>query len=185
MAAMAAMASCSINGATFLARFHVELEETRGAKGRVRRYDHVLGPRQTDEVILLEVGVQLDLQRGRADARVLEGVVDGLGLVVGDADAAGEARIDEALHGGPCLLVGGRAPADLVFAVVEPARRVAHAGIDVRERDGEVDEEEVKVLDLPVSELLAADGLDPVLFVERLPELGNDEEIPRASPDLL
>jgi hypothetical protein len=40
-----------------------------------------------------------------------------------------------------------------------------------------VDEEEVKVVDLPVGELSASDGLDVLLVVVSLPELGDDEEV--------
>lgn len=121
--------------------------------------------------------MQLDLQGGGPDAGVTEGVVEGLGLIVGDADGPDEAGVDEALHGGPGLLVGDVGDADVALAVVEPAGRVADAGVDVLEADGEVDEEEVEVVDLPVGELAAADGLDLVLCVEGLPELGDDEEV--------
>jgi hypothetical protein len=36
---------------------------------------------------------------------------------------------------------------------------------------------EVKVVNAPVCELLAADGLDFVAFVEGVPELGDEEEV--------
>lgn len=156
---------------------HVELDESGGAEGGVGGHDDALVLGQLDELDLLQVGVQLDLEGGRADLGVLEGVVEGLGLVVGDADAAGEALLDEALHGAPGLLVGGLGPPDLLVAVVVPAGGVADAGVDVLEGDGEVDEEEVEVVDLPVGELPAGDGLDPVDVVEGLPQLGDDEEL--------
>lgn len=36
---------------------------------------------------------------------------------------------------------------------------------------------QVEVVDAPVSELLAANGLDAVAIVEAVPELGDDEEL--------
>lgn len=156
---------------------HVELDEAGGAEGGVGGHDDALVLGQLDELDLLQVGVQLDLEGGGADLGVLEGVVEGLGLVVGDADAAGEALLDEAFHGAPGLLVGGLGPPDLLVAVVVPAGGVADAGVDVLEGDGEVDEEEVEIVDLPVGELPAGDRLDPVDVVEGLPQLGDDEEL--------
>lgn len=132
---------------------------------------------KTDQLGLLEVGVKLNLESRGADLGILEHVVDGLRLEVGDADASGKALLDELLHGAPGLLVGGLAPADLLVAIVVPAGRVADSGVDVLEGDGEVDEEEVKVVDLPVGELAAGDGLDVLLVVEGLPELGDDEKV--------
>ncbi len=35
----------------------------------------------------------------------------------------------------------------------------------------------IKVIDAPVSELLAADGLDAVTVMEAVPELGDNEEL--------
>lgn len=40
-----------------------------------------------------------------------------------------------------------------------------------------MDDVEVKVVDTPVLELLLADWLDALVVVERVPELGNDEEL--------
>lgn len=36
---------------------------------------------------------------------------------------------------------------------------------------------QIEVVDVPVGELLAADGLDFVAVVEAVPELGDDEEV--------
>jgi len=58
-----------------------------------------------------------------------------------------------------------------------PARGVADRGVDILEGDGEVDEIEVEVVDAPVGELLADDGLDALTIVEGVPELGDDEEL--------
>lgn len=156
---------------------HVELDEASRAEGGIGGNNDALRLGELDKLVLLVVGVQLHLEGGRADLGVLEGVVEGLGLVVGDTNALGETLLDELLHGAPGLLVGGLAPADLALAIVVPAGRVADAGVDVLEGYGEVDEEEVEVVDLPVGELAAGDGLDLVLVVEGLPQLGDNEEV--------
>lgn len=156
---------------------HIQLHEAGGAEGGVGCDGDALSLSQVDEVGLLEVRVVLDLERSRADLGILQSVIHGLRLVVGDADAARQLLLDQLLHGSPGLLEGGLAPPDLLLAVVEPSGRVADAGVDVLERSREVDEEEVKVVDLPVGELLAGDGLHLVLVVEGLPQLGDDEEL--------
>jgi hypothetical protein len=63
----------------------------------------------------------------------------------------------------------GLAGADLALAIVVPAGRVADRGVDVLERDGEVDEVEVEVVNAPVGELLLDDRLYPVAVVEGVP----------------
>jgi hypothetical protein len=160
-----------------LGTVHVELDETSGAERRVGSDNNALSLSQADKVVLLQVRVQLDLESRRANLGVLESVIQDLGLVVGDTDALGKTFLHELLHSSPGLLVGSLGPANLGLAIIVPARRVADAGVDVLESDGEVDEEEVKVVNLPISELATSDGLDFVLVVEGLPELGNDEEV--------
>lgn len=165
-------------GRSRLGNVHVELDEAGRTERRVGSQSNTLGLGESDELSLLVVGVKLDLEGGRADLGVLEQVVDGLSLEVGDTNGLGETLLNEVLHTLPGLLVGGLAPADLgAGIIVVPARGVADLGVDVLEGDGEVDEEEVKVVDLPVGELLAGDGLDVLLVVVSLPELGDDEEI--------
>lgn len=66
---------------------------------------------------------------------------------------------------------------DFALAIVEPARRVPCLGGDVLERDGEVDQVQVEVVDAPVGKLLLGDGLNLVIVVEGLPQLGDDEEV--------
>lgn len=161
-----------------LGNVHVELHEASRAEGGVGSHSNTLSLGKADKVGLLVVGVKLDLQSSRSDLGDLEQVVDGLRLEVGDTNGLGKALLNEALHGAPGLLVGGLAPADLgAGVVVVPAGRVADLGVDVLESDGEVDEEEVKVVDLPVGELAAGDGLDVLLVMVCLPELGDDEEV--------
>jgi hypothetical protein len=66
---------------------------------------------------------------------------------------------------------------DLALTIDVPTGWVAYLGVDVLEGDGEVDDVQVEVVDTPVGQLLAADGLDLLTLVESLPELANDEEV--------
>jgi hypothetical protein len=161
-----------------LGNVHVELNEAGRAERRVGSQSNTLSLGETDKFSLLVVGVKLNLEGSRADLGVLEQVVDGLSLEVGDTNGLGETLLNEVLHALPGLLVGGLAPADLSAGIiVVPARGVADLGVDVLEGDGEVDEEKIKVVDLPVGELAAGDRLDVLLVVVSLPELGDDEEV--------
>lgn len=117
-----------------------------------------------------------DLQSGGLDGGVAEEIHGQLTVEVADADALGQAFLRDRLHGRPCLLDGRRARYDFL-AVVGEAGRVAHGGVDVFEGDGEVDNVQVEVVDAPVAELLLADRLDSVAVVERVPELGDEEEV--------
>ena len=164
-------------GLELLGVLHVELAERGRAEGGVGGHGDALSLGEVEEVLLDEVGVVLDLEGGGADLGVAEEVVQELGLEVGDTDALGETLLDERLHGGPGLLDGGLGGADLALAVKVPAGRVADRGVDVLEGDGEVDQVEVEVVDTPVGELLADNGLDAVAVVEGVPELGDDEEL--------
>lgn len=161
-----------------LGNVHVELHEASRTERRVGSQSNALSLGEADKLGLLMVGVKLDLEGGRSDLGVLEEIVDGLSLEVGDTNGLGKTLLNEALHGAPGLLVSGLAPSNLgAGVVVVPARGVADLGVNVLEGDGEVDEEEVKVVDLPVCELSAGDGLDVLLVVVGLPELGDDEEV--------
>ena len=66
---------------------------------------------------------------------------------------------------------------DDVLAVVGEAWRVAVRGVDVFEGDGEVHDVEVEVVNAPILQLLLADRCHTVMVVERVPQLGNKEEI--------
>lgn len=110
---------------------------------------------------LHEVRVVLDLQGGRRDAGRAQQLVDRLALEVGDAEAAGEALVDEGLHGRPGLADGGLGQDHLGVGVVrEPAGRVAHGRVDVGLAHGEVHHVEVKVVEAPVLELAPRNRLD-------------------------
>jgi hypothetical protein len=155
---------------------HVGLDETSRTEGRVGGHVDALVLSHLDELNLLVVGVNLDLEGGGDDLGVAKEVEEKLGLEVGNTNALGQTLLDEALHGGPGLLSGGLGPLGLL-AGGAPARRVADRGVDILEGDGEVDEEKIEVVDAPVSELAASNGLDLVTLVEGLPELGGDEEV--------
>ena len=129
-----------------------------------------------DEALLRQVGVVFDLEGRGGDLGVAEEVHDELAVEVADADGFGQALAHELLHGRPGLLGRGVAGDD-VLAVVGEARRVALGRVDVFEGDWEVDDVEVEVVDAPVLELLFADGLDPVVVMEGVPEFGDEEEV--------
>lgn len=61
--------------------------------------------------------------------------------------------------------------------IIVPARRVANLRVDVFESYGEVNHPQIKVVNTPISELLPCDGLNLIVVVERLPELGNNKQI--------
>jgi hypothetical protein len=61
--------------------------------------------------------------------------------------------------------------------IVKPARGVAFLRRDILEGDREMDKVQVEVVDTPILELLPADGLHLLVFVEGLPELRDDEEV--------
>lgn len=120
--------------------------------------------------------MDLDLERGRGDLGVAQHIEEELGLEVGNANALGQTLLNEALHGSPGLLGSGLGPPGLLTGGA-PARGVPDGGVDIFESDREVDEEEIEVLDAPVGQLAAGDGLNLVALVEGLPELGDDEEV--------
>ena len=118
----------------------------------------------------------LDLQSGGTNTGIAEQVHQQLGAEVADTDAASQLLVCERLHGGPGFLDGGGAHLDLVVGGF-PAWGVADGWVDVLQGDGEVHDVQVKVVDAPVGELLAADRLDLVAVVEAVPQLGDDEEL--------
>lgn len=155
---------------------HLQLEEALRTEGGISGHSNALLLGIFNESRLRQVRVVLDLEGSRADARIAQQVHDQLDTEVADANAAGEALVDQRLHGRPCLLDRGIAEFQL-FTVAGPAWRVSDGGVDIFQGNGEVDEVQVEVVDTPVRKLLAADGLDLVALVEGVPQLGNDEEI--------
>lgn len=118
----------------------------------------------------------LDLQGCGANAGVTEEIHDRLRAEVGDTDAASNLLVDQGLHGGPRLSDGRVAEFGLAVRG-GPARRVAFSRVNVLQGHGEVNEEEIKVVDLQVRELLLRDGLNLVALVECVPQLGYNEQV--------
>ena len=153
-----------------------ELDERLGSERRVGGDGDVERLAELDEGLLCQVRVVLDLEGGGDGLGVAQEVKDQGTVVVGDTDVLGQALGVDLLHGLPGLGEAGLAGLHLAV-VVEPAGRVAVGGVNVLESDGEVHDVEVKVVDAVVLELLLADGLDVLLVVEGVPELGDDEQL--------
>jgi hypothetical protein len=86
--------------------------------------------------------------------------------------------VHQALHSLPSFLYAGIGELDVsLFLGVCPPRRVTGFNRYIFQGYREVHDVEVKVVNAPVCELLAADGLDFVAFVEGVPELGDEEEV--------
>ncbi len=117
-----------------------------------------------------------DLQRRRTDFCVAQKVKNERALEIADPNTLGQALLHQLFHSRPRLLDRGIALND-VFAVVSEAGWVAVGRIDVFERDGEVHDVQVEVVDAPVLQLLFADGRYAVVVVEGVPEFGNEEEV--------
>lgn len=155
---------------------HLQLDEAERTEGGVGSDGDALLLGVVDQGLLGEVRVVLDLESGGADASVAEEVHQQLRAEVAHTDAAGELLLDEGLHGGPGLLNGGVGQLDLVLGV-GPAGRVADLGSHILEGDGEVDNVQVEVVNAQVLELLAGNGLDLLLVVEAVPQLGDEEKV--------
>lgn len=155
---------------------HVELAEGLGAEGGVGCYLDATGGAEVEEILLDEVGVVFDLERLREVFGVALEVQEECPRVVAHAEGFDQAFVVEGFHGVVGFFQGGFGQREFVV-FVEEARRVADAGVDVFEGDGEVDDVEVEVVDAPVLELLFADWLHAVFVVEAVPELADDEEL--------
>lgn len=157
---------------------HVALNERLGAERRVTGDGNVVLLGQLEEVGLDVVGVVLNLESRRLDRGVCEHVEQERAGVVGDTDALCETLLLDILHRLPCALKAGVAVLDLgALGIVVPTRGVTLLGGNVLERNREVDNPEVEVVDSPVGKLLPGDGLNLIVVVERLPELGDNEEV--------
>ena len=144
---------------------HVEFEEGLGPEGRVGCDGDALALGIFDETVLGEVWVVFDLEGGRGDLGVAEEVHEELAVEVADADGFGQTVGYELLHGRPGLLDGG-VTRDDILAVVGKAGWVSLRRVHIFERDWEVDDVEIEVVDAPVLELFFADRLDAVVVVE-------------------
>lgn len=117
----------------------------------------------------------LDLERSWADFGVAKQVEDQRALEVGDSDGLGVAFANEGLHGSPGFLNRGIAGLDVVLAVEGPSGWVADGGINVFECNWEVDDEEIKIINVPISKLLLGNLLDLIAVMEAVPELADQE----------
>lgn len=159
-----------------LGGLHVELDKGLRAEGGVGGDGDAALLGELDERLLGEVWVVLDLEGSWVDLGVAEEVKDKGAVVVGDTDALCKAVVDQLLHRLPGVLQWCVALGDLVV-LVGPAWWVADRRVDILDGDGEVNDVQVEVVKTPVLELLLADGLDALWIVERVPELGDEEEV--------
>ena len=155
---------------------HFQLKEAQRSERRVRSDSDALLLGILDQTGLGKIGVVFNLEGSGTDARIPEEVHEQLGAEVANADAARELLVDQRLHRCPGLLDGSVAEFDLA-ALRVPSRWVADSRVNVLQGNGKVHDVQVEVFDAPVSQLLAADGLDAVALVETVPQLGNNEEI--------
>ena len=109
-----------------------------------------------------------NLEGSRGDLGVAKEIHEELAVEVADADGFGHVFIHELLHSRPGLLNGG-IPGDDVLAIVGEAGGVAFRGIHVFQRNGEVDNIEVEVINAPVLKLFFADRLHAIVVVEGVP----------------
>lgn len=118
----------------------------------------------------------LDLQHRGPNLRISQQVQHQPAAVVAHTNALRQALPNQVLHSVPCALQRRLALRDVAVPVGE-AGLVAHGRVDVLERNGEVDQVEVEVVDAPVLQLLLGDRRDALGVVERVPQLGDDEEV--------
>lgn len=90
-----------------------------------------------------------DLEGCRGGLGVAEEIHEKLAVEIADADGLGQVLADELLHSRPRLLDGSVTGHDFL-AIISETRWVALRGVNVFERDGEVDDVEVKIVDAPV-----------------------------------
>lgn len=159
-----------------LGLLHAHLEEALGAEGRVRRHRDSFPLRVLHQALLREVRVVFDLQGRGPGFGVAQQVHEEDAAEIAHSDAAAQPVVHELFHGRPRLLDARGAGRD-VAVLVREAGRVFGGRVDVFERDGEVHDIEVEVVDAPVLQLLLADGLHARTVVEGVPELGDEEEV--------
>lgn len=119
----------------------------------------------------------LNLQRHGYDPCVSQQVQYQGALEVGYANGFGKAFVDKLFHcfpgfGNACF--SGR---DFLAAFIFPAGGIPSLWIDVLQRDGEVHDVQVPVVEACVFELLFAYRLDSLLVMEGVPEFGDEEEV--------
>ena len=155
---------------------HIQLEERLRAKRTVGCDDDSLTLGEIEKPFLSEVGMMFDLESGRFYLGVSEEIQDQLAVEIADPDRLGETFIDQCFHGLPGFLNRCISRNYLVSFVGE-ARGISYFRIHVLQRDWKVDDVKIKIVNVPVLELLLANGLDLLLVMEGVPELGDDEEL--------
>ena len=91
----------------------------------------------------------LDLQCRRLDLRVPQQIQYQLCIKVADPDTFAQSLIYQLFHGRPCLLNRGVTRYH-ILPIVRKSRRVPIFGIDIFQRDREMHNIQIKVIDTPV-----------------------------------
>ncbi len=122
----------------------------------------------------------LDLEHRRFDPRIAHQVMHQTGRVVAHADPLHEAFIDQRFHRCPCLMqrhgcfmhtrLGS-------LRIMHPFGRIAFLDRHELQRDGEVDQIEIELLQLQVFERFAACHLDMFGRVKGVPEFRSDPQV--------
>ena len=95
-------------------------------------------------------------------------------MKVAYTNGLGQAFVDEGLESSVSFLDGSFRLYGFSLEV-GPAGRVRIGWVNVFESNRKVDVEEVKVVETPPFELFPCDGLNTILFMEGIPQLGGDE----------
>lgn len=135
----------------------------------------------------------LDLQSGDGVASVSLHVVEGLGAEVGNADGAGNARVDGGLESFPSLTDGNLGGGDGALVIHPPGlylsmnaiallMKATHRvspllRINVLKRHGEVNQVQINVSQPPSLVLRLGHSIGMLALVVVVPELGGDEDV--------
>lgn len=112
---------------------------------------------QLDQRLLRQIRVNLHLVHLGVVLGVAQNIIQQRAIDVRDTDVLGCAGVDELLHGAPGLLEGDVAHGVAFLVEAEPAGWELCGDGDVFEGAGEVDEEQVEVVDAPEGELVLGD----------------------------
>mmetsp|Transcript_9265 Transcript_9265/g.25052 ORF Transcript_9265/g.25052 Transcript_9265/m.25052 type:complete len:682 (-) Transcript_9265:53-2098(-) len=155
---------------------HAQFDVRRCAECGKGRDAHPGLPREPHEVGLRVLWVQLDLQRGWADAARAQDLPQKLGGEVANSNLHDLAGIHQRLHGPPrgAHVVGND---DHLAIQVGPLRRVLVLDGHVFHRDWEMDEVLIDVHQLQIGERLVQRQLHVLGLVVRVPQFGRDEEL--------
>ena len=142
---------------------HVQFRPTGRTERAVRSDSNLVVLAQLEQRLLRQVRVDLDLVHLRVVLGVAQDIVQQRTVDVRYADVLGQAGVDELLHGAPGLLEGDVAHGVAFLVEAEPTWWEPGGDGDVLEGAGEVDEEQVEVVDAPEGELVLAvpNAVDP------------------------